>query len=64
MTWECFADRAYFDMWCVREVGNRRFGESFHLVNGDEARGLVALLNERGDHHPAAVEAVEQKDRM
>lgn len=45
MAWECFSDPAYYDMWCVREVGNRNFREGFHLVNGDEARGLVALLN-------------------
>ena len=43
--WECFSDAAYFDMWCVREVGERRFGHGFHLVNGDEAKGLCDLLN-------------------
>lgn len=43
--WEAFADPAYFDMWCVREVGERRFGHGFHLVNADEAHGLCDLLN-------------------
>ena len=43
--WECFADPSYFDMWCVREIGERQFGKSFHLVNGDEAQGLCDLLN-------------------
>lgn len=43
--WECFADRSYFDMWCVRQVGERDFRRSFHLVNADEAQGLCDLLN-------------------
>lgn len=45
VVWETFNDSSYYDMWCVREAGERRFGHSFHLVNGDEARGLVKLLN-------------------
>ena len=44
MTWETFSDAAYFDMWCVREKGERRFGHGFHLVNGDEAKALAELL--------------------
>lgn len=43
--WETFSDPSYYNMWCVREVGERRFGHSFHLINGDEAHGLVELLN-------------------
>jgi hypothetical protein len=43
--WETFSDPAYFNMWCVRPEGERRFNHVFHLVNGDEARGLVELLN-------------------
>lgn len=45
--WECFSDPAYYDMWCVRQVGSRTFGEGFHLVNGDEAKMLCRFLNTR-----------------
>lgn len=48
--WECFADRSYFDMWCVRQVGERDFRRSFHLVNADEAQGLCDLLNTKGEN--------------
>lgn len=43
--YETFRDPAYFDMWCVREVGETRFGHGWHLVNGDEAQDLVECLN-------------------
>ena len=55
--WECFCDAAYFDMWCVREVGERRFGHGFHLVNGEEARGLCDHLNEQARHRSTAAAA-------
>jgi hypothetical protein len=42
--WETFRDESYYDMWCVRPVGERRFGHSFHLINGDEAKGLCEFL--------------------
>lgn len=44
-TWECFVDHSYYDMWAVRQVGEIAFNSTFHLVNGDEAKALVALLN-------------------
>jgi len=43
--WETFRDPAYYEMHCVRQVGERRFGHGFHLVNGDEAQVLTDLLN-------------------
>ncbi len=43
--WECFSDSAYYDMWAVRPVGERRWGHCFHLPSQDEAEGLTALLN-------------------
>lgn len=43
--WETFSDPSYFDMWCVRRSDERVFGQGFHLVNGDEAKELCALLN-------------------
>lgn len=66
--WECFSDPAYYDMWCVRQIGSRTFGEGFHLVNGDEAEMLCRFLNARDFPAAAlmeqgarlALEAVEQ----
>lgn len=55
--WECFCDAGYFDMWCVREVGERRFGYGFHLVNGDEAQGLCDHLNEQARHRQLSAAA-------
>lgn len=43
--WECFQDESYYDMWCVRRVHDRTFGDGFHLVNGGEAARLCDLLN-------------------
>lgn len=45
VAWECFRDEAFFDMWCVRPKGERRFGHSFHVTTEEEADGLVALLS-------------------
>lgn len=42
--WECFLDAGYYDLWCVRRVGEREFGQGFHLVNGKEAEALCAFL--------------------
>ena len=30
--WEVFRDPAYFDMWCVRERGERRLWRSAELI--------------------------------
>lgn len=59
--WECFSDPAYYDMWCVRQIGSRTFGEGFHLVNGDEAEMLCRFLNARD--FPAAA-LMEQGARL
>jgi hypothetical protein len=42
--WECFRDTAYYDMYCVRLIGDKAFGLRFHLVNEDEAQALAGLL--------------------
>ena len=42
--WEAFADHAYFDMWCVRPAGSRKFGQGFHLVHEAAARELARYL--------------------
>lgn len=43
--WECFCDEAYYQMWAVREVGEKRFGYCFHLNSREEADGLTQILN-------------------
>lgn len=43
--WEVFNDGTYYGMWCVRQVGQRTFGEGFHLVSRDEAFSLCDYLN-------------------
>ena len=42
--WECFRDLAYFDMWCVRKVGETRFGHGYHVPSEAEARALCEEL--------------------
>lgn len=43
--WECFMDVGYFDLWCVRPRGSRKFGEGFHVVRKEEAHALRDTLN-------------------
>ncbi len=45
--WECFSDVSYFDMWCVRRVGEKCFGHSFHVVNEKSAKELIRALSEQ-----------------
>jgi len=42
--YETFRDSAYFDMWCVREVGQRDFGRGFHVSSEAEAIFLANHL--------------------
>jgi hypothetical protein len=43
--WETFRDRSYYDMWAVRMVGERTFGQGIHVMTQAEAEGLCDLLN-------------------
>ena len=43
--WETFCDANYYHLWCVRKIGEREFGQSYHLLNAQEANHLVELLN-------------------
>ena len=43
--WETFRDRSYYDMWVVRMVGERTFGQGIHVMTQAEAEGLCDLLN-------------------
>ncbi len=55
--WECLRDSSYYDMWLVRQVGDRQFGQGFHLVNGDEATALCDLLNRRAPDPAERIDA-------
>jgi len=44
--WEFFQDEGYFGMWCVRQTGESRFGEGFHVVSQEEARALCSALSD------------------
>jgi len=52
--WECFRDAAYFDLWCVRQVGSRTFGDGFHVMSQPEAEALCRALS--GEEIETAVE--------
>lgn len=54
--WEYFLDESYFDMWCVRPVGSRKFGDGFHLVSEEGGKALCEYLNEIA----AALRAMEE----
>ena len=43
--WECFCDKSYFGIWCVRLKTQKKFGEGFHVKTNEEAEGLCATLN-------------------
>ena len=45
-TWECFVDRSYFDMYCVRVEGDRDFNSqlSFHFCTVTQACDFMNLL--------------------
>ena len=45
--YEHFRDVSYYDMWAVREAGERRWGHCFHLPSEAEAKALCELLNGR-----------------
>ena len=56
--WEIFSDTSYFDMWCVRPVGEKRWGAGFHVVSRDGAEAARDYLIEATRQ---AEEAVEQR---
>ena len=47
-SWECFVDRSYFDMYCVRVEGDRDFNSqlSFHFYTVTQACDFMNLLKE------------------
>lgn len=57
LVWESFLDESYFNMWCIRPRGDKRFGVGFHLSNGDEAALLARALN----RHKVFVEFVTEE---
>lgn len=44
--WEIYSDPSYYDMWAVREVGDRDFNSPrlFHFITYEEAKQFKALL--------------------
>jgi hypothetical protein len=46
--WECFQDLAYYDMWAVRPLADKRFEAAFHVSSKGEAEALCAVLNTKG----------------
>jgi hypothetical protein len=60
-SFEYFCDAAYFDMWCVRRVGDRTFGQGFHVLNEQSAKALAEELSSMAD--PAAEIAALRKER-
>ena len=47
-TWECFVDRCYYDMYCVRVEGDRDFNSqlSFHFCTVNEAFDFMNLIKD------------------
>lgn len=45
--WECFCDRAYFDQWAVRDIGDKAFTSAIHVPTQKEAEFLVQELNDK-----------------
>lgn len=43
--YECFSDSSYYDLWCVRKIGEKRWGYCYHLNSKEEAEGLTEELN-------------------
>ena len=62
VAWECFSDAAYYDMWAIRQIGNRNFDETIHVVNGKEAKHLCAWLNSLNTHPAQARQWVGLSD--
>lgn len=60
--YEYFQDPAYFDMWAVRPVGERRWGFCFHVPSQQEAHGLADLLN--SNINLPKLDAIEMVCRM
>lgn len=50
--WEIFCDTSYFDMWCLRPVGETRWGGGVHVISREGAENvrdfvIEAILAER-----------------
>lgn len=45
--WEMFLDLSYFDLWCVRPVGDRDFNSpnSHHFVKRGDAQKFLNEMN-------------------
>lgn len=43
--YETFCDTSYYDQWCVRRVGEKRWGYCYHVPSKEEAEGLMDTLS-------------------
>lgn len=64
--WEIFCDTSYFDMWCIRKEGDKRWGAGVHVVNQDGAEAVrdYILASTAQPEVKALVEAVERSAKM
>jgi chromosome segregation ATPase len=53
--YEAFCDASYYDMWCVRRIGERTFGQGFHVLDEKSALEL------KGELEALAAELAEVK---
>lgn len=47
MKWEIFCDTSYYDLWCMRPVGDKDFNSplSFHFAKKEDAEALLEIVN-------------------
>ena len=50
VAWEWFEDRAYYDMYAVKQVGNKNFDEVIHVLKSKDAKYLCDWLNSLNIH--------------
>ena len=61
--WEIFCDISYFDMWCIRKEGDKRWGAGVHVVSQDGAEAvrdyIIASTTAQTEAVQKLVEALE-----
>lgn len=46
MEFEIFLDRGYYDLWCVRPKGSRRFEDTIHFSTREQAEHAAAKISQ------------------
>lgn len=57
--WEIFQDHSYFDLWCLRPLGERQWGAGVHFLNKDGAEAARDFITQS----VAALQAENEKLR-